>query len=196
MNGLWHTVVRINARYLALGAAAVLALAMLAWLLSLAPPRPRPGETGGGSTAAPAGETEDARPVLAQDASTAPAPNPFESNHLSELVALSDEGLLRWDTPSAPAPEAKPEPPPPEEPAKAPEPRTVQLAYLGMMTRTDGATVAIVEKEGEPRPATYPAGAVFIDGVRIAEVQRSHITIEVGGKTVTLLRGARMALEY
>lgn len=195
MNGFWHALARVNARYLSIGAAILLGLSLAAWLFSLGPHRSR--ET---ATAPPA----PGRPSAAGEAPGQPgrgatngvAPNPFESDHLSELVALSEEGLLQWNTPSSPPREAQPEPPPPEEPERPPEPRTVQLVYRGMIRRTDGTTVAMIEKDGEGRPTSYAAGAALIDGVQITEIGRSQLKVAVGDTIVTLQRGARKELEY
>ena len=198
MDGFWHTLFRFNARHLALGAAVVLMLAMFAWLISLVPHGTTPGVTNAAPAAGPGDATGEVTPLPAPDRGAGET-SPFESKHLSELVALSDEGLLRWDTPSDPAREPPPEAPPPEEPEKPkepPKPRTVNVLYVGMMTRTDGTTIAFMAKEGEEQPGRYVSGAAFIDGVKITDIQRGHVEVEANGKKVALPRGIRQALEY
>lgn len=196
MDGFWHTLFRFNARHLALGAAVLLMLAMLAWLVSLVPHSTKPDMADAVPTAGLNGTAKDGTPLPAPGEGDDGQASPFESKHLSELVALSDEGLLRWDTPSDPAREPPPEAPPPEEPKEPPKPRTVNVLYVGMMTRTDGTTIAFMTKEGQEQPENYAAGAAFIDGVKITDIQRGHVEVEAGGKKVALPRGIRQALEY
>jgi hypothetical protein len=197
MNGFWHALARINARYLSLAAAVLLSLALLAWLLSLIPSRPRPNE---GLLTPPTASSAGGASfdLLSRPATNGPSPNPFQSDHLSELVALSEEGLLRWNTPEGTPPPAQPEPePPPKEEAKPPPaPRTVKLMYRGMITRTDGTTVAMIEREGQNRPTTHRAGSALMDGVSVTEIARNQMQVRVGEKTVVLRRGVQEVLEY
>ena len=190
MNGFWHALLRVNARFLAAGAGFMLAASLLGWLVSLAAPRlPVPVA----SPATPAGLKEpaarpDDRPAGQPGGS---APNPFESEHLSELVALSDEGLLTWDAPREP-----PRDPAPAPAAPPPEPRTITVEYVGLFTRTDKVTVALLKRDAEERATHYPADAPLVNGVRVVDIQRDHVELAVGDRTVVVQNGERKVVEY
>jgi hypothetical protein len=194
MNPLWSLLARINARYLAIGAGTLLAVAAVGWLTALPAPR-TPDEFFGPRPVTTAAQA-DVEAAAAWTARPADAPpNPFLSNHLSELVALSDEGLLRWDTPS-PAPRGTlPEPPPAEEAPEPAEVRTLTLIYRGMMTRTDGSLVAMIENLEGGRLTTYPLGGRLGDA-RVTGIQRGLLELTAGKKTFTLPRGRQETLEY
>jgi len=93
-----------------------------------------------------------------------------------------------------PTPPRRPTPPPrprpPRRPTPPPKPRDiVQLTYCGILKRTDGRKVALIEDSKTNRRSFYRLGS-DVHGTRVADIGFDSVTLKLAdGSTATLTLG-------
>lgn len=181
IQAFWDAIMRINARLVLLWVCLVCCLVGAAWVWALESPERTPlSRPSAYQPPALPPEEPDPSPLPATwESLTVPAlpkADPFASPSLTrELERLRAQREAEAESKPPPDP---PDPPPEPEPEPKPPPAAppIKVLYRGMLTRTDGSVLALVENKTDKTVVFVPEGAL-VAGRTVGDITRSSLTL-------------------
>ncbi len=187
MDAFWKWLLRANARAVLIGA--VVALAMVlgwwAWREFFPPAYPSLAGAAGGKEE-PLRGMDFSRYLIARDSTTAPESlfvlREGESRHVPKIWQKDPDGPVR-QPPNRVTPVVVE--PPPDATAK-PTHEDVTVVYQGLLTRTDGKSLALLKDSKTGRTMFYPDGKV-VRGLKIGPIENTTVLITQADGSTNLL---------